>query len=379
MALLVFLACMFPKAAFRTPGTDRWQGTVYPWSNAALAKPQPFFITDTGGSGGGFGRGDPHDHLSDVVFWNRRLGWACGYGGVFRTEDGGLTWQRMKPRGGWIRVGITGPHDVWLLEGLHPGGPGRAWLWHSTDDGRTWQEVLHGQIPGYLDFFCEAGNIWVLGGWIGPPGAPVQCSQDNGRTWRPVDFGGLLVQAWRIAVPGDHRWQGGYAIYVLGMGIVSGQMQLRLVRSVDAGRTWTLVPLPDGLTQEDTWNFGQLFFATTRDGWLGLSHGRILSTHDGGRTWRLCNLPTDRGVAAMWFDALGRGFVAVDNSDLYHVRDAMFRTLDGGRTWQPILSGYKQINRIFGLDANSVWAVGTEPTVVPNDLVAIMEPGALSP
>jgi hypothetical protein len=81
----------------------------------------------------------------------------------------------------------------------------------------------------------------------------------------------------------------------------------------------------------------------------------------------------------MWFDALGRGFVAVDNSDLYHVSDAMFRTLDGGRTWQPILSGYKQINRIFGLDANSVWAVGTEPTVVPNDLVAIMEPGALSP
>ncbi|MGC8667120.1 MAG: WD40/YVTN/BNR-like repeat-containing protein [Chthonomonadales bacterium] len=355
---------------------DRWQGVPYSRGGLAVSPHQTFFVTDTGGSGGGFGRGDPHDHLSDVVFWNERVGWACGYGGLFRTDDGGLTWRRIKPRGGWMRVGMAGQEEIWLLEGLHPGGPGRAWLWHSSDNGQTWHEVCDGQVPGYLDFFCQSGEIWILGGWVVPPGAAALCSHDNGRTWRKVDFGGLLIQAWRVSVPGDHILGRGCAVYVLGLGSAEGKPEVRIVRSTDGGRTWSALRLPHGLTQDDVWNFGQLFFATTRDGWLGLSHGRLLVTHDGGDTWALCKLPTDRGVAAIWFDELGRGFVAVDNSDVGHVGAAMYRTLDGGRTWDVVLTGYKNINRIYGLGPNLVWAVGREPTVVPNDIVAIMEPGA---
>ena len=94
----------------------QWQGVTYP---RAAAEPSPsahFFVTDTGGSGGGFGRGDPHHHLCSIDFWNRRLGWACGYGGVFKSEDGGLSWTRMKPVGGWVHVRLASPQDVWLLE-----------------------------------------------------------------------------------------------------------------------------------------------------------------------------------------------------------------------------------------------------------------------
>lgn len=379
-AVLFALAGCTPVAqAPDTLGGGRWQGAAYARISVSPVPRPLFFVTDTGGTGGGFGRGDPHDHLFDVAFWNDRIGWACGYGGVFRTEDGGLTWQRVKPRGGWMRLGLAGPNDVWLLEGLHPGGPGRAWLWHSTDGGQSWREVLHGTVPGYLDFVCQSRRIWILGGWVVPPGAPVQCSVDGGRTWRAVDFHGQLVQAWRISIPGDYRCNGGCAIYVLGLGSVDGNLQMRLVRSFDEGRTWEALRLPGGLTQADAWNFGQLFFATTNDGWIGLSRGRLLVTHDGGKTWALRQLPTERGVAAIWFDELGRGFVAVDNTDIYHVTTAMYRTLNGGRTWEPVLAGYKQINRIYGFGPNLLWAVGTEPTLVPNDIVAIMEPGALGP
>lgn len=362
----------------------RWQGVSYPYQDGPAHQPDVFLVTDTGGSGGGFGRGDPHHHLSDIAFWDGKYGWACGYGGVFKSDDGGLTWQRAKPQkgergGAWIRLGLTGPRDIWLLEGEHPGGPGRAWLWHSTDDGHNWQEVAPGKMPGYLDFYCQDDVIWVLGGWIVPPGTPVLNSSDGGRTWRAVDFQGLLTQAWRVALPADHQLGSGYAVYVLGLGIMGEKWQARLVKSIDGGRTWVHLPLPGDLRDQDFWNFGQIYFPTTQIGWLGLDHGRLLYTHDGGQTWQQRKLPTDRGVAAMWFDPLGRGFVAVNNTDIYHVAEAVYRTLDGGQTWQPVLSGYKQINRFFSLGNGQLWAVGVMPSLVPNDIVAILKPDGWKP
>jgi hypothetical protein len=72
------------------PG-GQWQGASYPRAAADRVQPARFFVTDTGGSGGGFGRGDPHPHLAGIDFWNQRIGCACGYGGAFRSGDGGLS------------------------------------------------------------------------------------------------------------------------------------------------------------------------------------------------------------------------------------------------------------------------------------------------
>ncbi len=352
----------------------RWQGAVYPQQEGVARQPDVFLVTDTGGSGGGFGRGDPHYHLSDVAFWDGKIGWACGWAGVFKTTDGGLTWERVKPSGGWIRIGMTGPQSIWLLQGQHPGGPGKTWLLHSIDDGRTWEEVEHGNMPGYVDFYCKGDVLWVLGGWVSSPGLPVLNSADGGNTWRKVDFKRLLHQAWKIAIPADHTIDGGYAVYVLGLSIVDGKWQARVVKSVDSGYHWSNLPLPSDLRQEDFWNFGQIYFSTSKTGWLGLNNGRLLYTEDGGQTWQERKLQSNRGVAAIWIDQLGRGFVAVNNSDINHIVDAVYRTLDCGKTWQPVLRGYKQINRFFALGNGQFWAVGTMPTVVPNDVVAILKP-----
>jgi hypothetical protein len=266
---------------------------------------------------------------------------------------------------------MSGPQDIWLLEGQHPGGPGRAWLRHSTDDGRTWQEVAPGRMPGYLDFYCRGGVIWVLGGSVDPP---VVTSRDGGRTWEAADFQGLLIQAWRIAIPADHPVDGGYAVYVLGL---APDRTARLLRGDDGGRRWKALPLPAGLRENEFWNLGQMYFATTEKGRLGLAKGRLLTTDDGGRSWQERRVPTDRGFSALWFDALGRGFAAVNNHDIYHITDAVYGTLDGGRTWRVALGGYKQINSFCGLGTGQLWAVGTMPTVVPNDVVAILKPRGL--
>jgi len=320
-----------------------------------------FLVLDTGGSGGGFGQGDVRQKLHDVFFWNEKLGWTSGYGGVFHTEDGGLTWTRMKPAGGWYQIEMTGPEDIWLLEGKHPGGMGNAWLWHSVDGGKTWEEQLKGKIGHYWDMYCRGQERWVL-----CAGFPSYHSNDGGISWNQVNLQGMLQVVLKVAIPADVPTPEGFVVYVFGF----HQQRARLVKSVDGGHSWTVVALPE---EAPAYVYARLHFATSRMGWIGLSEGKILFTANGGDSWEWRNLPSDRAVSALWFDQLGRGFAAVQNTDFFRFREALFETRDGGRSWVPVLAGAKHVSALFGLGPGRLWAVGDVPGFVPNDLVVVQQ------
>ena len=115
---LMLLACLLIPICALGVSEDtggQWQGTMQPWGTNQTASVHPFLVTNTGGEEAfGNPNGDIRDHLADADFWTEQLGWACGYGGVFKTVDGGLTWRRMKPRGGWYHIRMTGPNKIWL-------------------------------------------------------------------------------------------------------------------------------------------------------------------------------------------------------------------------------------------------------------------------
>ncbi|HSQ31952.1 MAG TPA: hypothetical protein VLN49_18970, partial [Gemmatimonadaceae bacterium] len=79
--------------------------------------------------------------------------------GLYKTEDGGQTWQLIKfvsDKAGFVDVALdpSNPNTVWAsswqrVRGpyfLNSGGPGSA-LWKSTDAGKTWTEVKGGGLP----------------------------------------------------------------------------------------------------------------------------------------------------------------------------------------------------------------------------------------
>ena len=79
--------------------------------------------------------------------------------GLYKTEDGGTTWQLVKfisDKAGFVDVALdpSNPNTVWAsswqrVRGpyfLNSGGPGSA-LWKSTDAGKTWTEVKGGGFP----------------------------------------------------------------------------------------------------------------------------------------------------------------------------------------------------------------------------------------
>lgn len=360
--VLLFLVIFFRIAW----GEGQWQGYTYPPIKVAQEKPSRFFLTDTGGYGGGFGRGDPHFHLSDVDFLNLEEGWACGYGGVFLTKDGGLTWERRKPPGDWIKIKVIAPAEVYLLEGHHPGGKGRVFLWHTKDGGENWEmvETLKDKMSGYTDMFFRGKEGWIICGWN-----PSFHTSDGGETWQEVNFDNLIGQAFRLAIPADVG-DNGYTIYVWGAVYEGGNWVSRLIKSNNGGKSWEILPLPEEILFQP---WVAMCFPTSRMGWIGLEGGRLLFTKDGGKNWEWLKLPTERRVVALWFDQVGHGFASIDNTDIYHITDCLYETNNYGKTWQVVLSGYKQLNAFASLGPGYLWAVGYMPSLVPVDIVAILQ------
>ncbi|VVM08214.1 hypothetical protein MAMC_02017 [Methylacidimicrobium cyclopophantes] len=348
-------------AVFASPisswSQGQWQGEEIAQAGGGDSPiPLQYRIGNTGGTGGGFGQGEIHDHLWDGFFWNRKIGWACGFGGVFRTQDGGWSWTRVKPRGGWYHVQMSGPQEIWLLEGFH--GQAKAHLWHSVDDGRSWSELLPGKLLSASDLVCRGNLRAVLCGdftsfW----------SLDGGRNWAPLPFYGTI----RLAVPGDIRSGAGFVAYVLCAGGPQQPRVPQIFKSTDSGRSWKELVLFHGLAWPQS-----IFFATSLCGWIGLDDGSLLATSDGGESWEKLPFPERRAIRALWFDSLGRGYAAVENSNLGRLGPALLATLDGGRSWQTVLSGAKNINALFSLGPDRLWAVGSVPGFAPNDLVVFL-------
>ncbi|UCC39229.1 MAG: glycosyl hydrolase [Candidatus Aminicenantes bacterium] len=180
--------------------------------------------------------------------------------GVFRTRDGGKTWEKIL-----YRDAKTGAVDL-ILDASNPriiyaalwefyrtphslssGGPGGG-LFKSTDGGDTWTEISHkpGLPKGMLGKIgvtvspAMPDRVWAI---IEAKDGGVFRSEDGGQTWRRVNDERRLRQRafyyTRIyANPKDAD-----TVYVLNTGFY---------RSVDGGRTYTTIRVPHG-DNHDLW------------------------------------------------------------------------------------------------------------------------------
>ncbi len=131
--------------------------------------------------------------------------------GIYRTTDGGNTWQLVKfvsDKAGFIDVAINSKNPNILFAAsweryrtpysLKSGGPGSA-LWKSTDGGTTWTEVKGGGWPdgikGRIGLDINQSNPNVIYAMLEGTGLdakgeyqPSRTPRDNG-LWRSTDGG----------------------------------------------------------------------------------------------------------------------------------------------------------------------------------------------
>ena len=367
--ILSFALMLLAGAAANTSqAAGLWQQNPLYSANTKAINPgadqYTYRMLDTGGTGGMAGKGDIHNGLRSVDFWDDKNGWTAGEGGVFKTDDGGLTWRRSLPAGRipsyWWRVRMRGPREIWALKRFH--GQPRAELYRSLDDGDSWAEVLQGRLRGAADLQVRGSDIFVLCG-----DSPSYRSSDGGRTWSVEKFGGLLNGAVAISEPGGTDTKQGGRIYVLGQ----FRRAMRLIRSVDSGRTWKIVSLPADTAAH--FSLAVMFFANGDVGAIGLDNGLLLFTTDGGKTWEQSNTPNGKGVTALWMDDSGKGFFATENSNRASPGLALSQADFRRKSYLPARTAAVEFHEI-GASPHRIVAVGSVRSGIPNDAVLVIEP-----
>ncbi|OLC45162.1 MAG: hypothetical protein AUH68_04960 [Gemmatimonadetes bacterium 13_1_40CM_4_69_5] len=153
--------------------TQVWAGTGEEDSRNTISPGCGIFKSTDGGlswkpmgleKSGAIGRIIVHPTNPNIVYV-AVLGWAWGANperGLYKTTDGGQTWQLVKfisDKAGFIDIAMDPSNPEVLFASswervrgpyfLKSGGPGSA-LWKTTDGGKTWTEVKGGGFPETL-------------------------------------------------------------------------------------------------------------------------------------------------------------------------------------------------------------------------------------
>jgi photosystem II stability/assembly factor-like uncharacterized protein len=207
--------------------------------------------------------------------------------GVYRTKDGGRTWERIlfaNENAGAIDLVLdpTNPRilyaSTWRVRrtpySLESGGEGSA-LWKSTDGGDTWKNISRNKglpkgplgISGITVSRSNPQNLYAI---IEAGEGGVFRSTDAGETWtKSNDSRDLRQRAWyytRIyADPQDDD-----TVYVV---------NVRFHKSKDGGKTFSTIPTPHG-DNHDLW-----IAPNDPQRMIEANDGGANVTTDGGRSW----------------------------------------------------------------------------------------------
>jgi photosystem II stability/assembly factor-like uncharacterized protein len=257
--------------------------------------------------------------------------------GVYKSVDAGRTWKNVGLKDtrhiGAVIVDPKDPNVVLVAALGHAYGPNEErGVFRSLDGGATWQKVLYkDNKTGAIDVVFDPNNAstvfaslwevyrtpWSLNS--GGSGSGLYRSSDGGATWTHLEGRGLpagIMGRIGVSVSGADSNK----IYAMVESKEGG-----LYRSDDGGDSWIRMN-EDGRLRQRAWYFSHIFAdPKSADTVYVLNTGLFRST-DGGRTFNL--LPAPHGDHhGLWIDPDSPERMINGNDGGATV------TLDGGRTW----------------------------------------------
>ena len=234
--------------------------------------------------------------------------------GVYRSTDGGESWERLGLEGsgriGRIAAHPDDPDAAWVAAAGHMYGPQEEdrGLYRTRDGGLSWELVLDaGPDAGAIDVVLAPDDpdrlfaatwemrIWPWGRESGGPGSALWTSGDGGDSWRRLEGAGLPE-----GVLGR-----------IGLGVTPAD-PLRIYALIETNSNRDYGPVGD--------HFGSLW-----------------RSDDGGESWSSVNGSHALSQRPLYYSRMA---VAPDDPDEAHFMSTLhIRTLDGGATISPLGGG----------------------------------------
>lgn len=256
--------------------------------------------------------------------------------GVYKSLDGGKTWKNvgLKDTRSIGKV-VVDPHnpDIAFVAALgHPFGPNEErGVFRTTDGGKTWQKVLYkDQDTGAIDISFDPNNSNILFATLwqarrqpwnlssGGPGSGIYRSGDGGTTWKEVTGEGLPKKPYgRIGItvaPNSDR------IYALIEAAEGG-----LYRSDDGGEKWQLVN-DDRRLRQRAWYYMHIVADPKNPDTVYVLNVDFHRSTDGGRTFNKIEVPHGDNHG-LWIDPKDPNRMIQTNDGGATI------TLDGGKSW----------------------------------------------
>ncbi len=325
--------------------------------------------------------------LNDVIFLDRRTGWAVGDRGVlWHTQDGGGQWvlQHSGVNAKLMSVSFLDRQRGWIVgKKIDPyTGLSEAVFLVTNDGGRHWKSRRQPLLPGLQRVgFFDASQSWAVGEPtpMFPSGVFVT---DGAGHWKPLPgttprpfLDATFLSSGQASSGQASSGQGsprqGCAVHGSGISVIQGHqiepakippLGNQTIRSVafsqQVRQPASRKPTSRQSSPRRPQDNAQIISWAVGDGAM------VLRSLDLGKTWRKLTISNREDLKSLYdFQA-----VAAQGNHCWIAGTPGARILhsgDGGRTWQwQRTPSQVPIRRLFFLDARRGWAVGALGTVL---------------